>query len=296
MKNQSNEKESKLDKAAALLALGLSQSKADNATFAAPSDEELAAMLEGKLDTTRRAQIMDSMANDSETFARWMALVETADTLGLESFAQAEAVTTPGFFASIAESLRNQFKTLAASGTGLAAAASVFLIFSGDSGLDSDIEDLYSSHGSRWSQMPVEQISTRSASGLLKKTLSAEDKALKQGVLKGIESLGPEFSLQGANKSTTATDAEIDLSDKGYALLHSTGEIAALVHFKCALGAEPEFYSQTLGLLEALQPELSANEGATHQALDKVISRSGDDETRVCRFGKTVLDRVALSS
>lgn len=289
-------KASRQQKASALLALGLLRDRKSNSVSdVAPSDEELAALLEGSLDTTRRAQIMESLAADPAAFSRWMALVEAADTLGIEAFAQQPVSMSQraGVVVKLADFAKNQFRMLATAGTGLAAAASVFLIFSGEPGYRGGVDELYQGYGAGWSQMPAEQIRTRSTGGAFKRALQPDELALRQGVVAGAARLGPEFVLQGVAADITVSAASGEqLSADEQQLLQSLGEVAVLSHFKCTLDGESEFFAGTVKVLESMQPALEVSSSDLAHDVLALIERSGDEQTRVCRLSREMLARA----
>jgi hypothetical protein len=240
--------------AQALLALGLTREQAE---FHVPSDEELARLIEQNtsepLDSTRKAQIMDAIANDPATFERWMGLVETAHTLELGNFA-ADAAHVESSSTSVNEDSPSLL--------------SQFVSFIGD------------------------HVRGLMAAGGAVAELSVEDSQLKSGIQAGLALLGSDFRIRGIDE--TVSDAPTDSidSDKAFAL-NAIGQIAAISHFKCSLGASDEYYRKAWDAIQAFAPEFETADDDTSKALSKTIKRQGNAETQVCRVSKVVVARVA---
>lgn len=288
--------------AQALLALGLTREQAE---FHVPSDEELARLIEQNtsepLDSTRKAQIMDAIANDPATFERWMGLVETAHTLELGNFA-ADAAHVESSSTSVNEdspSLLSQFVSfigdhvrglMAAGGAmGMAAVALVFLL---PVGMDSRVSGLYDDYGQQWDSQPEQLDVIRGGKSTTVAELSVEDSQLKSGIQAGLALLGSDFRIRGIDE--TVSDAPTDSidSDKAFAL-NAIGQIAAISHFKCSLGASDEYYRKAWDAIQAFAPEFETADDDTSKALSKTIKRQGNAETQVCRVSKVVVARVA---
>lgn len=287
-------------KARAILALGLSR---ESLAYTPPSDEELASLLEagavtdgagsnnvGGLDSTRKAQIMDAIANDADTFSRWMSLVDAAETLELAGFSNEKVATknTQSSVSAIKAFFTNPFKGLATAGGGLVAASALMLLVTTSDDFSSQVDQLYGDYGQEWSSRPADKNALRSVTSTFKKSLSAEDSALHAGVKQGLDRLGDDFILPNlaADKSLSSDEA----AEK--ADLLTAGQIAAISHFKCSLEGNPEFFNQTLSMLEKLQPNLLEAGDETSKSLSASFARSGDAETKVCRFSKAVISRV----
>lgn len=69
-----NEQQALLGRIALLL-----QKPVEDVSCDSPTEEELALMLEGKLDVVRRAQIISCLAADNELYKTWIALIEDFD-------------------------------------------------------------------------------------------------------------------------------------------------------------------------------------------------------------------------
>lgn len=300
--------DSRSDKAAALLALGLSR---EPAAFDRPSDEELAQLLEAEagvapMDSTRRAQIMDSIANDAETFARWMALVESAETLGLAGFAASsearareKSAAGESLLAKITGWFANPLGGLTAAGGGLVAASALFFMVLSPGGLEGQLNDLYEGHGGQWSERPAAVSLTRDLGRDSMRVLNAEDSALSEGVQEGLAALGPEFKLHRLLPASEAEPAP-ESTRKSLQTLRAAGKLAAISYFKCSLVAEPEYFERALELQNALAKKLAESGDATSQALRETLqqtrARGNDAETQVCGFGETVVDRVSAQA
>lgn len=286
-------------KASALLALAVSR---ESAAYAPPSDEELAILLESgitgdsAMDATRKAQIMDGIANDSATFSRWMLLVEAAETLELAGFAEvstalASSSSSNSILSKLKSFFSNPMRGFATAGGSLVAASALVLMVSTTDQYDTQLDELYGDYGSQWQSSPAPQSTTRSVGGALKKALSIEDLLLREGVVDGLNKLGPQFvisHLSSADSDNWSDDIDRDLE----VTLDAVGQIAAISFYKCSLGAEAGYFDQTLSLLLNLQPTLAKATDQTSQAISKSLQRSGDAETKVCRVSKLIIARV----
>jgi len=286
--------------AQALLALGLTR---EQAKFHEPSDEELACLIEqntnAPLDSTRKAQIMDAIANDPATFERWMGLVETAQTLELGNFAAdaasakvqatsaSEASPLSQFISFIGDHVRG---LMAAGGAmGMAAVALVFLL---PVGMDSRVSGLYDDYGQQWDSRPEQLDVIRGGNSTTVAELSVEDNLLKSGIQAGLALLGSDFRIRGIDETLSDMPTDSISSDKAFAL-NAIGQIAAISHFKCSLGASDEYYRKAWDAIQAFSPEFEKADDDTSKALSKTINRQGKAETQVCRVSKVVVGRVA---
>ena len=289
--------------ASALLALAVSR---DEAAFIPASDEELAQLLEeglqsshSQLGQTRKAQLLDAIANDPATFNRWMLLVDAAETLELGGFAasaieKATASSDEKSVGWLASLFQNPFKGIATAGSGLATAAVLMLMITTSSDPQSQIDDLYSHYGNQWQAMPAELTATRSFATSDKKVLSAEDIIVRDGVASGLATLGDKFKVPGLIEANTDEPGNaITIDEDLTSALKVVGQLAALSNFKCSLGAEAGYFVETLVLLESLQPTFEQSQSATSQSIVKNLKRTGDEETKVCRISKQLIERVS---
>lgn len=280
--------------AQALLALGLTREHAD---FRVPADEELARLLDPQsapLDDTRKAQIMDAIANDPATFARWMSLVDAAETLEIGHFSpetvQAPvAASKPSMFARLGAALSNNLRAVLATGGATAMAMGLAIVFMLPVGMDSRVSGLYDDFGQQWASKP-EKLDMIRGGERAAQPLSAEDQRLQQGVLAGQQRLGEEFKVRNLNMRSTTDTSQLDdaLSES----LFRMGQVAAISHFKCLLGADDTYFEASWTLINELVPALREADDATSQALVKAIDRQGSAETQVCRVAKATVARV----
>lgn len=290
--------QTKQQQSAALLALGVSGRLESD--YPKPTDEELAQLIENSLDMTRRQQLMHIIANDPDTHKRWMALVDTASTLGIGAFAENTVETASpeanrkSFLAPIIEFFQNPFAGMATAGGGFATAAAVlFLVFSGQPEYQKNIDGLYSDFGDSWQSMPAPRISKRGVTPATQVELSAYDQALQDGMLEGLQLLGPEFFLQGLDVQQEQLQGNQGLENDQYAALKLSGKAAAISHFKCHLESEDDYFVRAMLSLEGLQPELAKQLDGTSTALQRTIARKGSARDRVCRFSRVVVDRLS---
>ena len=232
MNNPLTDKEST---ASALLGLAISR---ESSAYALPTDEELAMLLEEgvetstALDATRKAQILDTIANDSEVYRRWMNLVESAESLKLCGFAnepskpltQSVGARISNWFTS---TLNMSLKSFSTAGGGLIAASALMVIITTSHDYDSQLDALYDDYGSEWSSVPASKMPTRSVTSILKKKLSPEDSVLSTGVTSGLERLGENVTINNLNHSLTPfQNLDSDLQEG----LKAAGEMLSLIH------------------------------------------------------------------
>ena len=272
-------------------------------TYEAPSEEELAALLEAGfsaktvpgMDSTRKAQVIDAIANDSATFSRWMALVDAAETLELAGFGSEQKAANTSQQKSSVNWLKSLFSNPLrglATGGGMVAASALMLMVTTSDDYQAQIDQLYGAYGESWSSMPAKQTVTRSTTSPFKHALSAEDSALHAGVTAGLNKLEDDFSLLNlAEKSSLSGTDSLDETLAEH--LNIAGQLAALSHFKCSLGANPAYFTETVILLEELEPAFLAATDETSKALSSTLQRKGSTETKVCRFSKQVISRVS---
>lgn len=291
-----NEREAdKRRKAEVLLALGAAQ---EQALFDKPTDEELAALVEGTLDTTRKAQLMNVIANDAESYARWVAAVEMADTLQLGAFAP-QAATDAGtgkvsLLARLAAFVKNPLQ-LAPVGGGLAATALVIFLVGTPTDYQGEVDGLYKDYGQQWQGFPGASVQTRSLTKPKPPVLNAQDQVLKLGIQQGLQRLGDDFSLHNLSPEPDAdiSDSRAGLEKAQFNALQAAGQAAVLSYFKCAVGAAPEYFQQALALQQSLQLQQYSDETSQQlaAALD-MTDASETAETAVCRFSTVAIKRV----
>ena len=287
--------------AEALLALGVTR---EQAAFIPPSDEELAQLLDpqgsASLDATRKAQIMDAIANDPDAFSRWMGMVEIAETLQLGNFSpatssaadQAEAQQrNASVIARLSNFVAEHVRSIFATGGAVGVAVALGVVFMLPVGMDSKVSGLYDRYGSSWSTQPQQLDLIRGGTDAPAAILTEADQRLKDGVEAGLALLGPDFQLRNLNRGSTTDTSNLDgeLSDALYAL----GQVAAISHFKCYLGAEKAYYQASWDLIEEFKPVLKTSTDETSLALSKTLERRGSPETQVCRVSKQVVERVS---
>lgn len=295
------------DRAASLLAVTLSRGQA---TYAAPTDEELACLLADnlsaehstgesntvayRLDPTRKAQIMDSIAADPECYSRWVSLVESADTLGFEVFADSKATASVkasggGFFSFLQE----RWLSFSTAGGGMVAAAAVFLMLASP-GYDAGVNDLYSDYGT-WEEKPSKLSTTRSLEKRSDIVWDAADQSVYAGLQKGLTRLGDEFEI--ANLAKPEADDASALSTQQTKALEAIGQLTAIAYFKCSLGATPAFFEETFALMQSAKQDLSTLESETARLIHSTIqddvkeNRDSIAEQQVCELSANLVKR-----
>lgn len=304
------------DKALAILALRASRVDAE---FFTPSDEELAQLIDADtapvaLSETRKAQVLDAIANDPETHQRWTAMVETSELLGLGGFSNSTVLNNAtnlgdqnakntslspglegdsqaknGFFASVLDWFRQPLGQWSG-GIGFAVTAAVLAVVFLPSAHHSKIDDLYKDYGNDWVERPTPLTNLRNLQSNEDQKLDGEQAALLSGIYDGLDQLGAEFTIPMLAARDLALNPELIETDAQHTLF-GLGRLVALTNFKCHLGSEPAFYENSFELYELLSQmlEQQGKAGSVSESLKQLINRPGDSEMNSCRISKTLL-------
>ena len=273
-----DDQQTRRDKAQALLALAATREPA--AVDDTPSDEELAQFLENSLDSTRRAQIQYTIAHNDDVFQRWSALVETANTLGVETFAGQPAKRQDSLIMRWMKDVREHLLGYGLTGGAITAALLAVLVLPGGG---TGVDKLYDQYGQQWQRFPEPRLVVRGAGNTDTVSLSAPAAAVHDGIVEGLNQLGSRFYLDDFPMAVTASGA---LEPELARTLKTAGKIALLSHFKCTLGADSTYFDETL---KTVTTTLHDTHDVTSLALKKSLGDSNDSRRQVCRFATTAL-------
>lgn len=193
-----------------------------------PDTEDLAALLDDSLDSTRRAQVISHLVHDDALYEEWRLLSEHADLLPDTQTADDTAAPTS---APWWQRLAGWRPALAAAGVA-AALTLVVLTRQGD-----PIDGLYRDHGealaANLSELP--EIASRSVPG----EWNEWQTALAAGLYDGLGKLGVEGDVMGIRHSALKDAAERHAGDDADSLkpVHDTGRLASMALVACQTGS-----------------------------------------------------------
>ena len=264
----------------------------------APSDEELAAYLEGVIDASRRAQISAYLAHDNETYQRWLRCI----TANAERMAPViETVQKVGFLSRLGSLFEVRNSAL---GGGLLAAAiaAVLLvqpIFFGG-GVNQQIDKLYGDYSpqidQRWGQVSdfslLKEYSSNRSFSLIPKTYSKEQRLMQSGFRQGAESLGvKKFTELNINLDAMATDAA---DNEEQELIYALGRVAALGYMGCKLGLPADDFSKLAATIELLLTEPVITKTDQLNALQSAYFSDKSRAKAVCHFSKAAYESMDI--
>jgi len=297
MRNDPNrEKDADLVK----LALGLQAGKGERQAYPSPSEEELILLSEGKLDVTRRAQILDVLSLDKTQFDRWVSMIDTLETVNElpgASFSASQEISSRDAAASGFRDTWRRFSTWLMGG-GLAACATVLVVVAlvKDPSPGFGTDELYDHYASELQDVPVstlfgsESISLRGGNAKGESQLTPYEYEILRGVIEGLEQLGMDTnSLSLPQRDTSATPV---LEQERKSLLNLVGKTAILMHAKCEVGASDAFYEESHSIVEKLQEALSKIDSADMKSLSRKAPKGSSYEQQVCFFANRTVRRV----
>jgi hypothetical protein len=246
------------------IALELSRDP-DNVIGDVVTDEELAAYLEGGLDPVRRAQLDSYIANDAEVYARWIRFVENMEIYELEESTETEMSSSKeGFLSSIVNNLKQLFSHGAfIPSSALSLFTIGFLAFTLFQ-QSNTIDDLYAEYGIVTDDSTL-SLPTRSFNPLgTENKASAEDFLLREGITKGLKSLGLDESGFGSESTRSLVDIKISDVDRNTYI--DLGRWAALSHYQC-LQKSRTYLQKAKPVYDSLQEKLKTIDSEYSKAL-----------------------------
>lgn len=265
-----------------------------------PSDEELAALLEQRLDANRHAQVLSHLLADEVLYARWFALRESVAWLGEPAATHSPQAATPvPEHRGLAGLLRALFARPAWSGAVAAALLAVILL---PAGLRPDyageIDRLYGTlptvTGADWP--PATGTAVRAAGPMASGPLRTQ---LGQGLRAGMDRVGPEFALPGVAPEHLARSDLADRFARGLPsrrAAYELGRLTVVATIACRQAPQSEIFDETLRQLRAIREELASagsREAAPLVAALEPVAGAPDAAYAVCASATRVLDWVA---
>ncbi|MDI9245941.1 hypothetical protein [Marinobacter sp. CHS3-4] len=263
-----------------------------------PDPEELAALYEGALSETRRAEVLSHLAGDDAVYAQWLMSFEYAEELGIlgeDPIPEAASVTAgetarEDHGASFAGKLKNLFNLYTlVPGTALAGLAVFMLFFQASQ--PSGVEGLYQEYGvSASGQL---QLPTRSLGNFWDEP-EPERFVVSQGFKTGLDRLAIDASSMKllANESEQpGTDA---LRDDQRATLSAVGQWAAITYVQCS-GQTADYFVAAEHVWKSLRTRLDTIDTSYAENLtDRASQLDGTEaaDRRVCALAGLIASDV----
>lgn len=270
--------------AKAMLALALHQKQAPP-LGAEPSDEELAILLEGGLDATRKAQILGHIAHDGQVYHRWMMLLENADATDYFSEIDQPAQHSSAQKNVASESWLQRLFDWLSQPVGLSALGGlataclvVFIALSGKPGYQGEIDDYYANYPltpPTWDYRPKSPFLPE---------WSEQAHVVAQGVQAGLDTLGPPFSIPGfaGAPETQAKNPVKSLPSQQREALLAAGKLAAWLYFACQQPGEMRDLSKLAKTARELNKPLESSEFFYKERLTA-------NQDALCAYGRWVI-------
>lgn len=266
---------------------------------AMPSDEELAAFLEGKLDTARRAQITGYLANDTACYQRWLRCIEANVALGdVGSTASRTEPVRAGFLERLKEILFGHRAVPAFAGSFAVIVLAVVILLETGQDYDMAVDRLYADFGPglklQWANTDdinrLKEFSSNRSFSLLPKTKSETRQVLESGYRSGAKSLGSDkFKQLNINIDHFAQlDKANVMKNRETQALYELGRSLALSTMQCKLTPGSAGLANTRKVMAGLMSEL---QGSGAEEITKLRIRfSGKSDTdAVCNMTRGAL-------
>lgn len=267
-----------------------------------PGDEELAALSDGKLENTRRAQVMSHLAADEALYARFIALQSaTAFVEGESESTQRSAMAShqPTF----AERLRAWLRAPVFAGA-ITAMLVILLMPTLRPDYSREVDELYDN-------IAVSELDSRAIpeSGQMDRpdpdkalALSTTRQLMEAGVRTGLEQVGLSQGLPGLSASGfewLSLYNRIGLIQPSWRARYELGRLTALATLQCRADIAAADYAAILDQYQAVRAVLINVEGMSeYAALQYILAafdQAGDARIQVClaasRAGSFLGDR-----
>lgn len=299
--------------AMAQLALQLRQGSDSRIAGAEPSDEELAALYENRLDNTRRAQILSYIAHSPAVYQRWIRCVEAlafmeeiATTKSVENtFAKTatpgalpQSEPASGFFAKLFGNPTAVF------GGGLATAFIIVLgvylttVMESEFDLKGGIDGIYQGWGgglgSEWAALPESARPTPRLAerGFFSKPKSDLQKVLETGFQTGMAIIGKQPLIElgiDVDNLTAVNQTDIrSLTEEQFDAVMETGRLVAATAVLCHINARSERLAEALPPVDYLIKQFAALPASDKERLLNDITPESGVAT-VCQLSANVL-------
>ncbi len=293
-------------KAIAHLVLQFIPLKKTNSVGLIPSDEELTALYENQLDSTRRAQVLAYIANDQAIHERWIRCVETLaymEELDNTSVKTAKKIKNP--FRAIVDYIT----TKTALTGGFSTVALIILVLAilpqqQEINIQLSLNDAYTNWGStlnaEWAQLATDQKPTPVYSGKRSffdkpKLKSNVQNVLETGFKISISNIGETpFKSYGITPSTLANTAYHDVNNSmstlEYNALLQTGQLAGLAALQCKINSNSERLNLLSTNLQQLQQQFVTLKSPETKALSLVMKTN--DKPALCETAHYIVSLI----
>ncbi len=269
-----------------------------------PTNEEIAALRDGRLTDSRRREVISFLANDPQIYHQWLNLVEATHTEADQVTATADLSTSIGgdsgatlsdqdeverdinIVNRVGRWIRNNVVTTTLSGTGFAAAAALVLMVNINNQQVTDVDGLYTQYGQHWQTMPDMPLPTRSLGNLFAPAKSKQRQALETGIAFGLDMLGTQFIIEGVEteKLARVSQQESGLDRTEYSAFYDAGRLAALSHFRCQLNDSSQFYVTAQVATDSVVASLTQVASQEAKTLVQTYQSGQSERDAVCSF------------
>ncbi|MFV2061233.1 MAG: hypothetical protein ACC653_11170 [Gammaproteobacteria bacterium] len=295
-------------KALAQLALQFASSQPEKIAGIAPTDEDLTALYENQLDTTRRAQIFSHIANNINVHERWVRCVETLSYMDeLESHVPLSETAENGN--KLTDFLSKLFNTKLILGGGFSTAAVVVIMIlilpqQADINIQLSFNGAYDKWGASlkqdWASLPdakkpePDYASDRSFFSEPKQK-SQIQQVLETGFKLGVDEIGhtpfKDFGIVSTSLSNIPnSEVTAIMSAQQYDSLLQTGRLAAFAALQCRIDNSSErleVFSTALSTLRQQLAELQFND-----AKELMTLTATDTTSAVCQTAQYVVNLI----
>jgi hypothetical protein len=231
------------------------------------SDEDLIALLNGTVDAENRARILHALANDKESYRRWLDLVASGESNVENRFAENPDCTNNASKYSPWQWFGEWVKPLYYSGAVVASAAfAFFMIFTDTPLYQSQIDELYAEFDSR-SLLKTDILTRKSANTwLMEKSSnnSGEDRSVllrivAGGMQAGLNSLEDGARIPGVDIGRVdeqRIDVNINLAKEDRDILYAMGRLLTLSYFHCQQSDQASFFPSAHGIYQDMGSKL----------------------------------------
>jgi len=264
------------------------------------SDETLAALYDNRLDHTKRQEMLNLIASDSDTYHRWIALVDSLNTTQASETRTNHANSKSSIFSSFKNWWSNLNDYTLAFGGGLTTAiilAIILLPMQNSLTISDQLNDLYNDFGT---DIITQSKNQKSTAKRLSNQRSISSKIVKEeyatiirtGFWVGVSRFGqPEFEKWGyhfGDFNMIKYDHVNGHSEQEYSQLFELGRFAALIAIPCKMHDNPQlvqsFYSTNKSLLSLFEKSNIPKIALLYQSFNE----NTDHIEAVCEFSESI--------
>lgn len=323
MASTDQQSEQRRNAAAAHLALRIRQGDRNAMVGAEPTDEDLAAFYENRLDSTRRAQVLSYIANSAAVYERWMRCVDAMGYLEDQQLTEAAGETAPK--SSLATQrqpppqksspgwLGRLFGSPAGIvGGGLATAAIIVLAimlvptmhneFDLKQGVDGVYQDWGSDVSREWAALPPSakpkpKLDQRGGFFAQPKPKSDVQKVLETGLKSGASRVGKktlaDLHVKVDELSSVSQGDVAALTERQYEALYQTGRLVAVTAPQCYMDNTNKRLTELAPVVDAITAQLATLATDDSRALLKGVKQASSTPAEICTLSKNVLALLA---